>query len=258
VVRGPTCCKCDGRCRRSSGWRRRTSRCPCFRPRKRTVEALKVFLKIFTFKKIYYWDNWDILYMSQYKSNIQCTVSQFCTTELLCVSLHKNLTPWRDLNTDPVRDWSSWIIIGRVVFKKNKLNIPCSRDFLIARLCLMWNFLSIKNLSCSFLRWQEWWCKIFCCCMYFCRHGVVPMCAEVRVRLQNRRSRVRIPPGFKVLGLYTLQCCCLHKLNMHCHCVHFRKKWLDAGSRNDFSPHNFSPKGFLPKQLFPQSGTQLC
>jgi hypothetical protein len=28
-----------------------------------------------------------------------------------------------------------------------------------------------------------------------------------RVRLKNRRSRFRIPPGCKVLALYTLQCC---------------------------------------------------
>jgi hypothetical protein len=28
-----------------------------------------------------------------------------------------------------------------------------------------------------------------------------------RVRVQNRRPRILIPPGCKVLGLYSLQCC---------------------------------------------------
>jgi hypothetical protein len=39
------------------------------------------------------------------------------------------------------------------------------------------------------------------------RHGALAAChSEHRARLQNRRSRVRIPPG--LLGLYTLKRCC--------------------------------------------------
>jgi hypothetical protein len=44
-----------------------------------------------------------------------------------------------------------------------------------------------------------------------------------RFRLQNRRSRVRIPPGCKVLGIYTLQCCCHNLICIVIVCTYLRK-----------------------------------
>jgi hypothetical protein len=45
--------------------------------------------------------------------------------------------------------------------------------------------------------------------------------SDHHVHLQNRRSRVRIPPGCKVFrNLY------IEVLNMHCHCVYLRKSML--------------------------------
>jgi hypothetical protein len=43
---------------------------------------------------------------------------------------------------------------------------------------------------------------------YFLKCAQAPWHSGHQIRLQNRRSRVRIPPGVRFLGIYTLQCCC--------------------------------------------------
>jgi hypothetical protein len=54
------------------------------------------------------------------------------------------------------------------------------------------------------------------------RHGIV----VIAFASKNWRSRVRIPPGNKVLGILCIAMMLL-KLIVHCHCVYFRKKsWL--------------------------------
>jgi hypothetical protein len=51
-------------------------------------------------------------------------------------------------------------------------------------------------------------------------------CNGHRVRLQNIRSQVRIPPGCKVFRSLKLQCCFQNLCNMHCHCVYLRKTYV--------------------------------
>jgi hypothetical protein len=51
--------------------------------------------------------------------------------------------------------------------------------------------------------------------------GLVAWHSARRVRLHNRRSRVRTPPGCKVFR--SPIAVLLSKLNLHCHCANLRK-----------------------------------
>jgi hypothetical protein len=57
----------------------------------------------------------------------------------------------------------------------------------------------IENVNLTWSRGLPWLLSLLALAAWFSGH---------RVRLQIRRSRVRIPPWCQFLGVYTLQCCC--------------------------------------------------